>query len=361
MRFLKPLVSAALILSLAVGVFMWLKATKPQVSTPPVAEKTWPVAVAHVRLETLRPERTVFATVSVPQQLKVQAPFAGWVSALPVKPGVSLAPGDLLVRLDDTDAKALLAQAQAEVSDLEAQIRIERLNLAAQQNLVARKLANELSVEQLKAKLDQLQARLERARARLAQVRRDVSKAEIRASTPLRVVEVKVAEGERVTPGQLLVSAYDPRTLELSVVLPDSVWRRVRDRAQQLRLMDARGRMFPFARAAAQRTPLGVTLWFKAAEAGLTLGDLKKLTLQLPPMAQVAAVPYSALYGEDHVYVVVDGRLKRMTVAWVGEITRQGRTLALVSGLADGQQVLVTHLPNAIDGLKVAIRETEQP
>lgn len=361
MKYLKPLVSVVLILALAVGGFLWLKATKPQVQTPTVQEKTWPVAAMSVELETLRPERTVFAQVSVPQQVRLQAPFAGWVEAVPVKPGMTVAPGDLLVRLDDTDARALLTQAQADVADLEAQIRIEQMNLAAQKKLVARKLANELSVEQLQAKLAQLNARLEKARARLVQVQRDVAKAVMRADTPLRIVAVKVGRGERVAPGQLLLSAYDPADLELAVVVPDALWRRVATRADQLRLVDAAGRRYPFARVAAERTPLGVKLWFSAADTPLTLGDLKKLILQLPPVAQVVAVPYSALYGEDHVYVVEAGRLRRVSVTWLGEITRQAQTLALVQGLSEGQQVLTTHLPNAIDGLRVSVQGAQQP
>ncbi len=353
MRYVKPFLSAVLILALAVGVFVWLKATRPQPPQAQVSEKVWPVAVQPVRLETLRPERTVYATVSVSRQLKVQAPFAGWVQALPVRPGDRVARGDLLVRLDARDAQALLAQAQADVADLEAQIRIERLNLAAQKKLVARKLANELSVEQLRAKLDQLRARLDRAKARLMQVRRDVAAAEVRAPAALRIVAVQVDEHERVSPGQLLLRAYDPADLELAVTVPDTLWRRVAARADELRLVDAAGRSYPFVRAAAERTPLGVKLWFRAAGGDFTLGDLVKMTLRLPPEPAVTALPYSALYGEDRVYVVASGRLKRASVVWLGEQRRGGRTLALVRGLAEGQRVLTTHLPNAIDGLKV--------
>jgi hypothetical protein len=183
----------------------------------------------------------------------------------------------------------------------------------------------------------------------------------MRAQTPLRIVAVKVGRGERVAPGQLLVSAYDPADLELAVVVPDAVWRRVADRSEQLQLVDGTGQRYPFVRSAAERAPLGVTLWFSAAGASLTLGDLKKLTLQLPPVAQTVALPYSALYGEDHVYVVEAGRLRRVSVTWLGQITRQERTLALVQGLSEGQQVLTTHLPNAIDGLKVSVQGAQQP
>jgi len=344
-----------------VGGFMWLKATKPQVETPPVQEKRWPVAVQAVQVETLRPERTVFAQVSVPQQVRLQAPFAGWVEAVPVKPGMTVAPGELLLRLDDTDARVLLAQAQADVADLEAQIRLEQLNLAAQKKLVARKLANELSVAQLQAKLAQLKARLQKARSRLLQVQRDVAKAAMRADSSLRIVAVQVGPGERVAPGQLLLSAYDPADLELSVVVPDRLWRQAAAQAAQMRLVDGAGRVYPFARAAAERTPLGVKLWFSAAGSALTLGDLQKLTLQLPPVDALAAVPYSALYGADHVYVVEGERLRRVAVTWLGEITRQGRTLALVQGLSAGQKVLITHLPQAIDGLKVSVQGGLRP
>ncbi len=353
MRALKAFLAVVLILSSAIGVFLWLQATKPVVPAPALNEKAWPVAVQTVSLEILRPQRTVFASVSVPVMHRFQSPIAAWVEKLAVKPQQQVAQGELLYALNEVDIQAELAQARAQVADLEAQLQIEQLNLKAQQRLQERKLANDLAVAQLEAKLAQLQARLSQARARLQQVERALRRAKVFASQPLRIVDVKVGEGERVAPGQLLLSAYAPEALEYQITLPERIWQQVAPQAASLQLKDKLGRLYAFARVSQQRSPLGVQVWFDAPDT-VQLGDLKKLTLLLPPREQVAAIPYSALYGEDTVYLVDStSRLRRHSVRLEGTVQREGRAYALVSGLPDQSVVMTTHLPHAIDGLKV--------
>lgn len=359
MRALKNLLAVVVILAVAVGIFMWLKATKPTVPTPELSEKVWPVAAQTVQQETLRPQRDVLAHVTVPVLEKFQAPISAWVKTVAVKPHQTVAKGTLLYALDEADILAARTKAQADVADLEAQLKIEQLNLKAQQRLQARKLANDLAVEQLKAKLAQLQARLQKARANLAQVEAALARAKGVAVQTLRIVEVPVSAGERVNPGQVLLTAYAPEALEYEVTLPERVWQRVKGQPQALQLEDGQGHLYSFMRASVQRTPLGVKVWFKAPPAA-QLGDLTQATLHLPPLAGVAAIPYSALYGEDTVYLVEkNSRLRHQKVQLEGEVRRNGRTYALVSalvsGLPQGAVVMTTHLPNAIDGLKVKV------
>ena len=68
------------------------------------------------------------------------------------------------------------------------------------------------------------------------------------------------------------------------------------------------------------------------------------------------ALPYSALYGNDTLYQVLDGRLQRIQVQRVGEtMNEQGERRVLVRSteLKAGMEVVTTHLPNAVQGLKV--------
>ena len=96
----------------------------------------------------------------------------------------------------------------------------------------------------------------------------------------------------------------------------------------------------------------------------LRLGTLLAISVPRPAREDSVALPYSALYGNDTVYQLVDGRMTRLRVERVGEILRDdGSRWVLVRSdqLKPGMQVIVTHLPNAIDGLRVDPIEAPAP
>ena len=86
-------------------------------------------------------------------------------------------------------------------------------------------------------------------------------------------------------------------------------------------------------------------------------GGMVPVVARLPAQADVIAVPYSALYGNDGLYLVdEDERLQRITVTRVGDqLQANGQYHALVRSeqLRGGETLVITHLPNAINGLRV--------
>ncbi len=345
---------ALVILAAAVGGFVWLKHTKPTPPQSTLPPKTWPVAVMTAQAGTYTPVREVFASVVLRGSgWQLQAPFSAWVREVAVAPGDAVKAGEALVRLDATDAAVARAKAEAQVAQLEAKIALTRQQLKARQRLAKRKLAGELDVETFRQQLKELQAQLQQARAQLKQVQRDTAEPVLKADADVRITDVKVAAGQRVNTGQTLVVGYRPDAMRYQAVLPDSIWRQVENHLSELALTDGAHR-YAFDRAAQKVSPLGKTVWFHA-DARARLGDLRKLILQLPPQSNVVALPYSALYGEDHVYLLQNGVLHRQAVQWRGEIRRDGKTWVLLEGVPAGAQVLITHLPNAIDGLKVKV------
>jgi hypothetical protein len=66
-------------------------------------------------------------------------------------------------------------------------------------------------------------------------------------------------------------------------------------------------------------------------------------------------LPFAALSGGERIYTVVDGRLQAVPIERVGETGEGSQSKVLVrgAGLGPGTRVMVTHLPNAVDGLKV--------
>ncbi len=85
-----------------------------------------------------------------------------------------------------------------------------------------------------------------------------------------------------------------------------------------------------------------------------------ELVLTLPTQDAVVALPHEALYGMDRVYTIVEKRMEGVVVERVGEIrSSTGERRVLVRGptLAEGADVVITQLPNAIEGLRVRIAE----
>jgi hypothetical protein len=116
----------------------------------------------------------------------------------------------------------------------------------------------------------------------------------------------------------------------------------------------------PLVRLDGEASASGVDGFF-ALPAALTYlrpGDLLSATLHLPKHEGVFAVPYSALYGTDRVYVVEAGRLQPRRVTLLGQTEQAGQTWALLQGeIKEGERLVTTHLPNAVGGLKVSIKE----
>ncbi|MFB6259746.1 MAG: hypothetical protein ABEK42_03415, partial [Thiohalorhabdaceae bacterium] len=97
----------------------------------------------------------------------------------------------------------------------------------------------------------------------------------------------------------------------------------------------------------------------KAPE-GLALGRFAEVVAELPPRPGLVAVPPAALYEQDRIYVVRDGRLAALTVERVGQKAvagGPGRLLLRPEGLRSGDRVVTTQLPNASEGLRVRVAD----
>jgi len=68
-----------------------------------------------------------------------------------------------------------------------------------------------------------------------------------------------------------------------------------------------------------------------------------------------SALPFAALHGGDRVYRVDDSRLHGVRIERVGEVAGPdgGQVLVRAPELPGGTRVMVTHLPHAVDGLRV--------
>ncbi len=399
-RFLIPI----LIIVLAIGVFIYMKSTKPQQQKVAVTEKVWMVEAMPAKFETLAPVQTLYGTVESNALVSAAAPVNGVIEQVWVKEGQDVAKGEPLVAIEKADLEIPLAQARAEYENAKAQLSLQKLtnrankdrlthetqvlelkktavkrtqelmkkNLASQSSLDT---ANEalvrqeytvvgakLAVEQNQLKLTQAKASYEKAKAALQQAELNMQRGQLVAPYDVRIAKVNVSAGSRVNTGSVMIEFYALDSLELRAKLPVSETPQVLKALADNHGMyayyhDAKGEQkLTLLRLAGEASTSGLDAFFAItpALADKRPGELMEVKLKGIAEDQVVAIPYSAIYGNNRLYLVEEGRLQAQTVALVGEVMRNGKLWALIKGdFPEGSKINITHLPNAATGLKV--------
>ncbi len=379
-----------IILALGAGGFMALKATRPKPEPVAPKERVWRVDTETVTPAEHRPELALFARVEAPDRVRAAAPVMGRLLEVLVRDGERAAKGTVLARLDPQDLEPRVAQARAELERERLKLSHDREALDQERALLDLAEAAVGRADKVKAQnlgsasdVDQAREQLARARlavtlreqsiaehparlavleAKLAEAERDLARGEIKAPFDARIGTVEAAAGDQVQPNQTILTLYPVDGLYLRAKVPGN-------RSDELRTALAAGKT-PRARANYSGRTFGAQLERIAGEADARgvdallkldlgadppLGAFVDLVLERPLAADTFPLPFAALNGGERVFAVSDGRLRAVPIERVGEITVDGQSQVLVraEGLPPDSRVMVTHLPNAVDGLKV--------
>ena len=115
-RFLLPL----LLVGAGVALFMQLKSSGPENVPTVVTERRWPVEAVRVQFRELRPTVRLYGRVESPTESRIRSALSTDVRSSFALVGQAVNKGELLLQLDDVDAKLALAQRQAELAEIEA-------------------------------------------------------------------------------------------------------------------------------------------------------------------------------------------------------------------------------------------------
>ena len=385
-RFLIPL----LIIVVAIGVFMFMKSTKPQQSQVNVKEKVWMVEAISAKYESLAPMQTLYGTVESNSLVSAAAPVNGVVAKVEVKEGQEVSKGDLLFAIDDSDLEIPFIQAKSDLAlqKLTNLANVKRLaheqsvlklkqvavsrakqllekNLASKSSLDAAEEAlvkQEFTVVGAKLAVEQNSANLAKAQAAFDQAKLNKERGQLVAPYAARIASVNVSAGSRVNAGTTMIEFYALDSLELRAKLPVSDTPAVQKALQNnipltASYQTASGvQELALLRLAGTADTSGVDAFFNIPVelSSKRPGELMEVQLKGQSQSQVMAVPYSAIYGNNRVYVIEDQRLQAQTVEITGEVMRDGKLWALIKGEFDeGTKITTTHLPNAVTGLKV--------
>ncbi|MEQ8514242.1 MAG: HlyD family efflux transporter periplasmic adaptor subunit [Chromatocurvus sp.] len=382
-----------------------LMATAPEQVPQEVTEKAWPVSTTLVEVDRFVPELQVFGRVESPRHTQLSSALDTPVRTVHVSEGDSVQAGKPLVTLDTAEAELVHAQRAADLAGKQASLESLQSDFASEErvlghmqalqelaesrvtrltDLYARRLVSTTEVDALRQEvalrtieLSRQQALVQRQPQRLAGARAAVQSAAaalaeqqirlersiLRAPFDGRITRVSASEGDRVQPGKILVALYDSAGLRLRARLPSTL-------AAELRSLHAAGTHIT-ATIAGHRDiatlanlsgeieagSSGVDAFFDLpSDSALEIGRTVEITLKMPAVEDVAALPQQSLHDSRLVYAVEDGRLQAIPVTTHG--TRRnslGGLDVLVSSpaLRDGAEVLISDMPQARQGLLV--------
>ena len=129
--------------------------------------------------------------------------------------GEEVARGDLLIRLDGGDARLALAQAEADLAALEAQILEAEQRLARARELLAGDFVSDDELDSRRTAVAVLEANLKRQQVAVDRARLDLSRTEIRAPYDATVVERQGQVGGLATPGSPLLTIVESTDREV--------------------------------------------------------------------------------------------------------------------------------------------------
>jgi len=252
-----------------------------------------------------------------------------------VEEGSQVAAGDLLFKLDDSDL-------MAELSEIDARMKLADINKTRADNLLPRKAISQQEFDSSTSALDLLKQQRNTKSVQIA-------KTEICAPFAGRVGIRQVSEGAFVSPAVPLINLQDVSQIKVDFPLPERYSSEIE-----------RGQKFTFTVAGNGQTFDGVVTVIEPAidattrsllvrglcttPQGLLPGGFAEVALTLDGLANGFMVPSQAVVSSPRgqaVYVIEGGKAKLRTVE-IG--TRTDDQVQILRGLNEGDAIAITNL-----------------
>lgn len=404
---LNRLLPGSLVLICGIGLAGTLIATTPKPPQAEAEERIHPVSVQVIEPDWRAPAIGVYGRIEAAASTELTATLSAPVLEVAVREGDWVEAGTLLVQLDASQARldyrarqAETRQARAELASLQADAeltasmareqetladlavaRTTRIEELFERRMVARALLDEVREDAARTRMDlaryhaelaDFPNRIQRqeaavARAEVAEERSriDLERTRIRAPFDGPVLAVHVARSNQVQSGTPLLRMADADSFEVRATLPNAQAGRLRQQLATAEPITATAQIGGASQplilqrlASAQRNGrTGTDAFFRLdGNPTVELGRVVELQVTLPAEPDLVALPVQAIYDNDRIYRIEQGRLQAVEVEVVGSSQDEAgyRMLVRAAQLRAGQQIITTQLPQAMNGLRVA-------
>jgi RND family efflux transporter MFP subunit len=333
-----------------------LLATTP-FSPLPAAET---LVTGSARLTGIPREYRLDGVVEATNQSTISAQTSGQVVEILVDVDDFVEQGAVIIRLKDTEQRARLEQAEADLRAANAVVQEASRDYERTREIFQRKLVAQSAMDKATANLQASRARQEAASAALDQAREQLEYTRIRAPYAGIVTERLIETGETAAPGQRLISGISLEQLRVSVDVPQNLIPTIREQARARVLLpdgsavESTGlTVFPFADP--DSGTFRVRLQLPTGVAGLFPGMLVKTRFEIGTMRELLIPAVSVVYRSEVTAVYVVDEEQRLSLRHIQTgHKRSGDMIAVLSGLEDGERV-------ALDPVEAGSRLKLQP
>ncbi len=312
-----------------------------------------PVMTAHPKLKDFALEVEALGTVRAKESVDITAKVADRVTAIRFEEGKQVRKGDVLVELDNAEALADLAAAEAAERDSRSQFK-------RSQELFQTKALSE-------AQLDQLEATMLANQAKVAAARSRVNDRLITAPFNGRVGLRNVSLGGLVSPGGVITTLDDLSVVKLDFAVPELFLSSLKPGLT----VEAKSNAYPNTtfkgRVDSVDTRVDPTTRAVVVRALVDNQDGRLrpgmfMTLRLVRSeGKALMLPETAIVPEDSkhfVFVVADGRAEQREVT-IGR--RRPGEVEILKGVTEQDMVVVDGTMNVHNGTPVVARSEAQP
>lgn len=321
------------------GIILWSggvfrsKTAPGHASSAPGAAIPAGAKTALVRLAPLAPRIDIVGTTASAEKINLSARIGGYVRELFASAGDAVKKGQVLMTLDDRELREQFAAAEGQHKQAEAEFNRTR-------QLFAAKAATDQAMTAAESGLTAARAQLERARVMLTY-------AQIASPIDGIVTDRRVEVGDLANPGQPLLAVYDPGQMQIEVPVPVRLVEKLPLGTNVEVTLDRPARTFQgrVREIVSEFDPLSRTQLVKvrieAGDATILPGTFGRIWVAGDPRPS-ALIPATAVYRVGQLELVQVAREGRA----IRRIVRTGPTqdgqVEVLSGLNDGESVLVT-------------------
>jgi len=305
-----------------------------------------PLSTATVEYREVDTTYAAEAIIEAVRQSTVSAQVAGRIVELNYDVGDFVQKGQVIVRIDETEARQIVAGSQAQVARAQAAFDNARAELERNRQLVKEKFISQAALDKAQADYRVAEAQLKAARAEAGQAATTKAYTVVVAPYSGVVAARHVELGEMASPGKPLMTGFDPADMRVIATIPQYKVAEVRDSPRAMveipslnKWIQAKGiTILPAADPRTHATMVRLDLPETTREvypgmfarAYFTVGRARKL------VAPIAAIlRRSEVAG---VYVInADGAVSLRQVR-LGEPTGQGE-IEILAGVSAGEKV----------------------
>jgi len=309
-------------------------------------------ATAVVTRETLDETLILDGRVEAVEQRTVSAQTRGRVVELPFDVGDSVSAGTVVMRLEDSEQRARLAQARSGLEEAEADLVDARQRFARIEAIRNQDLASEQAFDQARNRLKAARARREQRLASVTEAEQQLAYTQVRAEHDGVFHQRLVEPGEAVQSGQPLFATLALTPLRVEAALPRRYLAQVRNDPRMNVSMAhgatlATGELTFYPRADPRSNTVRLRLRLETPDAAVLPGMLAKVAVVVG-RREALWIPEKSLIRRGElraVFVLDDNDQPRLRQVRLG-IERDGRREVL-AGLDAGERILADPEPAA--------------